>query len=49
MAFEYFQRNFAETEASYPYVGVNGSCTYDATKATGTLVTDWTTVTPRDY
>ena len=48
LAFEYFQSNYAETEANYPYTAVNGTCQYNTAIATGTKVTDWTTVTPRD-
>jgi KDEL-tailed cysteine endopeptidase len=29
-------------------MGINGSCQYNSTSNTGVLVTDWTTVTPRD-
>jgi len=48
LAYEYFETSFVETETQYPYVGVNGTCTYNPTSNTGVLVTDWTTVQPRD-
>lgn len=48
LAYEYFQSSYVETETQYPYVGANGVCQYNSTSNTGVLVTDWTTVTPRD-
>lgn len=48
LAYEYFESSFVETETQYPYVGVNGTCQYSSTSNTGVLVTDWTTVTPRN-
>jgi C1A family cysteine protease len=43
-AFKYFETNFAELEAVYPYTAKKATCTYDATKATKVEATTYADV-----
>jgi C1A family cysteine protease len=46
-AFKYAEQYGIETEADYPFKGVNGKCQYDATKVVY-KITGYTDVTPKD-
>ena len=46
-AFNYYKNFYAESEAAYPYTGVDGSCAYNANNTTGVNVTSWAWVPPQ--
>jgi C1A family cysteine protease len=46
-AFKYWETNAAETEASYPYKGVDGTCRYDASKGV-VKVSDYKSIWPSE-
>ena len=40
-AFYYWETNYPETEADYPYTGKDGTCSYDSSKTAGVKVNNY--------